>query len=189
MNVWRLLFAGDRYALTTRLTASECVARLKAITAPSSVGSSDQRRVFYGFPEDLYRQELGLQPLRGRISEDGFRVGRRIKVLPGLRFRLSSYRMLFQTWANGTFAVDASGTRVTITTTVFRGVGCFWLAVIGMTLLFAFATIGHPQGWPALSFPAVFISLGTLARLASKYDADFVIGLLESTLDGNIVST
>jgi len=183
----RLLLEGERSALTTSLPPPECLARLRRITAAASVGSTDQRRVFYGFPEDLYRQDLAERPLRGRISERGFRVGRRIRVQQRPLFLLSSYRMLFATWVDGKFATDGSATQVTVTTKVFRGVGCFWLVVSGMTLLFVSATIGHPSGWPALIFPAGFIGLGIIARLAASNDANFLLGVLKSTFEARIV--
>ncbi len=187
MGFRRLLLEGERSTLTTSLPTPECLARLRRITAAASVGSADQHRVFYGFPEVLYRQELAQRPLRGRISERGFRVGRRIRVQPRPLFAFSSYRMLFATWVDGEFATDGSATQVTVTTKVFRGVGCFWLIVFGMTLLFVSATIGHPSGWPALIFPAGFIGLGIIARLAASNDANFLLGVLKSTFEARVV--
>src|ERR1700674_193130 len=168
MGAWHQFFGGDRYSFTTPLTPSECAERLSAITASSSVGMGDEMRVWQGLPGDVYDSELSRHPLRGKVSLRGFRVARRIRMLAPPLSNLSSYRMLFETWANGTLASEATGTRITVTMTVFRGVGCFWSAVLGMTILFLAAVVARPQAWSALIFPALFMGLGAAARLAAR---------------------
>jgi hypothetical protein len=187
MRLWRWLLGGNRYVLVTLLTASQCIARLNSITAPMSVGASDSRRIFYGVPEDTFRQELAERPLRGRISGAAFRIGGRIQMSPRLPLTLRSFRMLFQTWLDGSVADNGAGTRVTVVTRVFGGVGCFWLAVLGMTTLFAIATIGHPKAWPVLIVPTILVSLGVSAHFVARNDASFLLGLLASQIEATVI--
>jgi hypothetical protein len=184
MTGWQRLFAEQRVALKTALTPEQCQQRLSDRIAYESIGASEQQWASIGMSDSFSPDALARKPLRGLVTAAGFQVAKGLAW--GLPPQLSLARMLFETWARGSFAADQDGTRIFLRLGAPRGLGCLWLGLGTVAFLLALGVVGSAfSSWAVLLIPGAFAGLIVLSRLAAWSDADFLLNVIETTLEAS----
>ena len=181
MKAWERLFAAQRLVLKTTLTRDQCQQRLSILIAYESMGASEQQWSSIGMSDAFSLDALARKPLRGSVTASGFQVAKRLAW--SLPPQISLARMLFETWAGGSFAQDQNGTRIFLRLGAPRGLGCLWLGLGAVGFFLALGVVGSAfSSWAVLLIPGVFAGVIVLSRLAAWSDGDFLLNLLQTTL-------
>jgi hypothetical protein len=184
MKTWERLFAGQRLILTTALTPDQCQQRLSERIAYESMGATEQQWAAIGMSDAFSPDALARKPLRGLVTTAGFQVAKRL--VWSMPPQISLFRMLFETWARGTFASNQNGTRIFLRVGAPHGLGCLWSGIASVAVLLALGVMGSAfSSWGVLFIPGAFAAVIVLSRLAAWNDPDFLLGVIETTLQAS----
>lgn len=181
MKAWTRLFKAEIHVLKTALPADQCSQRLAGRIAYESMGIAEQQWSSVGVSDAFSAGALARQPLRGSVNSTGFQVAKRVPI--GIPPQLAMARMLFETWARGTFAPEQDGTRVVVRLEGPRGLGCLWLGIAVVAFFLVLGAAGNAfSSWAVLAIPGAFAGVILLSRLAAWNDADYLIDVIATTL-------
>jgi hypothetical protein len=181
MKAWPRLFAGEIHVLETALPADQCSQRLSGRIAYGSMGVAEQQWSAVGMSDAFSADALARQPLRGSVNSTGFQVAKRVAI--GVPPQLAMVRMLFETWARGTFVSQQGGTRVIVRLGGPRGLGCLWLGIANVAFFLALGVVGNAfSSWSVLAIPGAFAGVILLSRLAAWNDVDDLVNIISTTL-------
>src|ERR1700737_2042324 len=179
MKAWSRLFAGETRVLKTDLPADQCGQRLAGRIAYGSMGVAEQQWSSVGMSDAFSADALARRPLRGSVNSRGFQVAKRIPI--GFPPQLAMARMLFETWARGTFVSEQDGTKVVLRIGGPRGLGCLWLGIGIVAVFLALGAAGNEfSSWSVLAIPGVFAGVILLSRLAAWNDVDYLIDVIST---------